>query len=55
MVSVSEEGAIKLSDKINLSGVALVISLIVIFIAIIMAGTVFVILMSFSYFLFGTL
>ncbi|MFP1591911.1 hypothetical protein ACLB1M_21215 [Escherichia coli] len=36
----SEEGATKLSDKINPPGVALVTSLIVIPIAIIMAGTV---------------
>ncbi len=40
LAPASEEGATKLSDKINPPGVALVTSLIVIPIAIIMAGTV---------------
>ncbi|MEN1656515.1 transporter, partial [Pseudomonas aeruginosa] len=51
----SEEGATKLSDKINPPGVALVTSLIVIPIAIIMAGTVSATLMPPSHPLLGTL
>lgn len=55
LAPASEEGATKLSDKINPPGVALVTSLIVIPIAIIMAGTVSATLMSPSHPLLGTL
>lgn len=55
LAPASEEGATKLSDKINPPGVALVTSLIVIPIAIIMAGTVSATLMPPSHPLLGTL
>ncbi|EFE4089337.1 GntP family transporter [Escherichia coli] len=55
LAPASEEGATKLSDKINPPGVALVTSLIVIPIAIIMAGTVSATLMPLSHPLLGTL
>lgn len=55
LAPASEEGATKLSDKINPPGVALVTSLIVIPIAIIMAGTVSAALMPPSHPLLGTL
>ncbi|EPT0504280.1 GntP family transporter [Escherichia coli] len=55
LAPASEEGATKLSDKINPLGVALVTSLIVIPIAIIMAGTVSATLMPPSHPLLGTL
>lgn len=54
LAPASEEGATKLSDKINPPGVALVTSLIVIPIAIIMAGTVSATLMPPSHPLLGT-
>lgn len=55
LAPASEEGATKLSDKINPPGAALVTSLIVIPIAIIMAGTVSATLMPPSHPLLGTL
>ncbi|EFM8563815.1 GntP family transporter [Escherichia coli] len=55
LAPASEEGATKLSDNINPPGVALVTSLIVIPIAIIMAGTVSATLMPPSHPLLGTL
>lgn len=55
LAPASEEGATKLSDKINPPGVALVTSLIVIPTAIIMAGTVSATLMPPSHPLLGTL
>ncbi|WP_160186593.1 GntP family transporter [Escherichia coli] len=55
LAPASEEGATKLSDKINPPGVALVTLLIVIPIAIIMAGTVSATLMPPSHPLLGTL
>ncbi|WP_128869238.1 GntP family transporter [Shigella boydii] len=55
LAPASEEGATKLSDKINPPGVALVTSLIVIPIAIIMAGTVSATLIPPSHPLLGTL
>ncbi|HHO9623651.1 TPA: GntP family transporter [Escherichia coli] len=55
LAPASEEGATKLSDKINPPGVALVTSLIIIPIAIIMAGTVSATLMPPSHPLLGTL
>ncbi|EMV69965.1 GntP family transporter [Escherichia coli] len=55
LAPASEEGATKLSDKINPPGVALVTSLIVIPIAIIMAGTGSATLMPPSHPLLGTL
>ncbi|EIP3788760.1 GntP family transporter [Escherichia coli] len=55
LAPASEEGATKLSDKINPPGVALVTSLIVIPIAIIMAGTVSATLMPPSHPLLGML
>ena len=55
LAPASEEGATKLSDKINPPGVALATSLIVIPIAIIMAGTVSATLMPPSHPLLGTL
>ncbi|EFC5364202.1 GntP family transporter [Escherichia coli] len=55
LAPASEEGATKLSDKINPPGVALVTSLIVIPIAIIMAGTVSATLMPPSHPLLSTL
>ncbi|QCT86374.1 GntP family transporter [Escherichia sp. E10V10] len=55
LAPASEEGETKLSDKINPPGVALVTSLIVIPIAIIMAGTVSATLMPASHPLLGTL
>ncbi|ELC17107.1 inner membrane permease ygbN [Escherichia sp. KTE11] len=55
LAPASEGNATKLSDKINPPGVALVTSLIVIHIAIIMAGTVSATLMPASHPLLGTL